>query len=129
IVPPRDPTKLPTREVRALALSRDGTLWAGSQRGGTIAKFDRATQSWRRVQLSSDSYIFNFLELPNGHLVLGRESVATEFNPVTRENRDYSVPGYVPFRASVLARNGNVFFGTHQGGVIEFLPGSGFGRS
>lgn len=124
-----DPLRLPTREVRAMLAARDGSIWAGSQSGGIISKYLAASDSWQRVAIGKDNPIFNFLEYPNGHFIIGRDSWVTDFDPATRQSRHYPTPGKSPVRAAVLSRSGSVFFGTHQGGVMEFVPGRGFGRA
>ncbi|MGC1524252.1 MAG: two-component regulator propeller domain-containing protein, partial [Steroidobacteraceae bacterium] len=123
------PSALPTPEVRAMLVARDGTIWAGSRNGGTISRYDPATGAWKRIATGQDSMIFNFLELPDGHIIIGRVSSVTEFDPATLQSRHYTGPDLSQLRASVLARSGHVFFGTHQGGVVEFIPGKGFARA
>ncbi len=123
------PSQLPTPEVRAMLAARDGSIWAGSRMGGAISRFDPATGAWRRIATGKDSMIDNFLEIPNGHIIIGRISSATDFDPVTLQSRDYPSPDASPLRASVLSQTGSVFFGTHQSGVVEFIPGRGFIRS
>ena len=65
------PSQLPTPEVRAMLAARDGTIWAGSRSGGTISRYDPATGAWKRIATGQDSMIFNFLELPDGHIIIG----------------------------------------------------------
>lgn len=124
-----DAAKLLTREVRALFATRRGEIWAGSQRSGIVSRFDPATDSWRRYDLGAAGHVFNFLELPGGHLLMGRESGVTELDPRTGQIRHFEPPSDSPFRASVLSRTGNVYFGTHQNGVMEWIPGRGFART
>ena len=124
-----DPSQLPTREVRAMLAARDGTIWAGSSSGGIISQYHSATGTWKRVTIGKDNLIFTLLELPNGHFMVGRDSLVTEFNPATGQSRHFPSPGEAPIRASVLSHTGHVLFGTHQGGVLEFIPGRGFARS
>lgn len=121
--------RLPTPEVRAMLAARGGTIWASSRAGGTISRFEPKTGTWQRIPTGIDTMIFNFLELPNGHLILGRMSSATDFDPVTLQSHDYPSPGLSPLRASLLSHTGSIFFGTHQSGVVEFVPGRGFTRS
>ncbi len=123
-----DPTSLPTDEVRALFATRNGDIWAGSQRGGIVSKFDAATRTWRRHDLGAPGLVFNILELPDGTLLIGRESGVTEFDPRTRHARHFETPGDSPIRASLLSRTGQVYLGTHQNGVMEWIPGRGFSR-
>lgn len=122
------PSQLPTPEVRALLAARDGTIWAGSRGGGTISRYDAASGAWKRIATGADSMIFNFLEHPDGHIIIGRVSSVTEFDPATLQSRHYPSPDLSPLRASVLSRSGAVLFGTHQSGVVEFIPGHGFAR-
>lgn len=124
-----DATQLPTREVRALFATRSGDIWAGSQRGGIVSRFDPANDSWRRYDLGTPGVVFNFLELPDGELLIGGESGVTRLDPRTRRVRRFDVSGDRPFRASTLSRSGRVYLGTHQHGVMEWIPGHGFGRS
>jgi signal transduction histidine kinase/ligand-binding sensor domain-containing protein/DNA-binding response OmpR family regulator len=122
-------SQLPTPEVRAVLAPRDGTIWAGSRNGGTINRYDPATGAWKRVATGQDSMILNFRELPDGHIIIGRLSSVTEFDPATLQSRHYPSPDSSAFRASVLSRSGHVFFGTHPSGVVEFIPGRGFART
>ncbi len=125
-----DAKKLPTREVRAMFAARDGSIWAGSSSGGTISRFQAATVSWNRISIGAeDEIVFNFLELADGRFVIGRQASVTEFNPVTLQSQHYPSPNRSPLRASTLSRSGHVFFGTHQSGVVEFVPGRGFARA
>lgn len=122
--------QLPSREVRAVFVARDGGVWAGSSSGGTISRFKAATADWQRVAIgANDEIVFNFLELADGRFIIGRQASVTEFDPITQQRQHYPSPHRSPLRASVLSRNGNVYFGTHQSGVVEFIPGRGFARS
>ncbi|MGB6353464.1 MAG: two-component regulator propeller domain-containing protein [Steroidobacteraceae bacterium] len=120
---------LPTPEVRALLAAHDGTIWAGSRSGGSISRYDPATGAWKRIATGQDSMIFNFLELPDGRIIIGRVSSVTEFDPATLQSRHFPASDRYQLRTSVLSRSGSVFFGTHQGGVVEFIPGRGFART
>lgn len=121
------PTSLPTREVRALVVTRAGEIWAGSQRGGIVSRFDPARQAWRRYALGVPGMIFQILELPDDSLLICGESGVTQFDPTTGTSRRFELPG-TPVRAAALARDGRVYLGTHQHGVVEWVPGRGFGR-
>lgn len=124
-----DPAQLPTREVRALYSTRGGDIWAGSQRGGIVSRFDPARGHWQRHDLGTPGMVYNFLELPSGELLIGGEARITLFDPRTLRARRFDAPGGAAIRASTLARDGRVYLGTHQHGVMEWSPEHGFGRT
>ena len=124
-----DPQKLPTREVRALLITSDNEVYAGS-RLGLLSKYDAATGGWSRIQVGGEQPINSLLELPDRRIVIGRQGLLTIYDPATSAIRQFPLSNTVQVRTIALSRSGRVWVGTANGaGLLELDPGRGIVRS
>ncbi len=131
---PADPASLANNQVHRLLVSRDGTLWAGTEDG--LSRFDAATGTFTTFKVDprdarAQTYV-SMSEAADGTLWLGTHySGLHHFDPATGQIEVFSADPSTPGRLRdntvptvLIGRDGIVWAGT-QSGLDRFDPTTG----
>lgn len=129
-------------DVVTALVDSTGVLWIAAEGSGLIRYDGRALQRLTQANASlPEDFVRTLTEDEHGYLwigtasrglfkapLIGRPSIA-ELQPEDWVKLDTGLPDDTPWRASVRAADGSLWFGTYNSGVVHFAHGSEAGQS
>ncbi|MEM1055995.1 MAG: two-component regulator propeller domain-containing protein [Bacteroidota bacterium] len=116
---PADPTSLASNDVMALLVSRDNTLYVGTDRSVDVRTGDEAFRSFPLRGEVGDAAALALLQDQAGVLWAGTEVGLRRVTPSGLESVALdAVPGGTPVKALLEDRAGRFFVGTLDGGLV-----------
>jgi diguanylate cyclase (GGDEF)-like protein len=121
----RDPEGMPQNTVHALALDRDGLLWAGTQDG--LARFDG--RAWLREQppdVAGALFVRDLLNRHDGELWVAtqdnglRRRVAGRWLPIPQLPAELATARVNALAETVFGSEATLWVGTHDQGLYAF---------
>lgn len=119
-----------TKDVTSISESANGDLWFTSAGSGAVlvvnpnAKLENLKYIKYNGSKLSD-LVFSSYKLKNGSLLFITDVGVKKFNEVTKSFENYSprlMPKYFQITSMYEDCKGNIWFGTHHGGVYEYFP-------
>lgn len=128
---PNDETTLGSNQIISLKVTRDGTLWIGTNHG--LERFDLETQTFQHYQIETTNAttlsIFSIYEDTHNTLWVGTSRGLYVFDRVTEIFTIFSLPENqaTPFKEDKIMSilqdsNGNIWLGTFNDGLFKLNP-------
>jgi ligand-binding sensor domain-containing protein/two-component sensor histidine kinase len=127
---PRDPFSISSNTVHAIyefPYENRPTMWIGTE-GGGLCRFDKETEQFFTYSQKDGlpgNMIRDIVSDKKGNLWLATVDNITRFNPNKMIVKNYEISAEMPVNPStcLIDRDGEIFFGGHQG-MVRFFPDS-----